>query len=77
MSTIYQVRELLTKTIADKEAYRDKLMAIEEPNLANSVMCEMLRLNILELKTILFDVDKACSEFNLMSWEINPERMGQ
>lgn len=77
MSTIYQIQTLLVKTIADKEAYRDKLMASEDLNVANSVMCEMLRININELKVILHDVNKACEEYSLLGWQVNPERMGQ
>ena len=73
---IYTVRDNLKNTIAGKEVYRERLLN-EEPSLANSVMCEMLRINIDELKVILFDVEKCSEEWNLMSWQVNPERMGQ
>lgn len=77
MSTIYTIRDNLKQTIAGKEAYREKLLNSDELSVPNSVMCEMLRINIDELKVILFDVEKACEEYSLQGWQINPERMGQ
>jgi hypothetical protein len=38
---------------------------------------EFLKININELKVILHDVEQCAEQFSLMSWEINPERMGQ
>ena len=83
MSTIYTLRDNLIKTIAGKEAY---LLAIQKERTmvrlrdgegtALKAVAQFLELNITELKVILNDVNTACSEFSLMGWEINPERMG-
>lgn len=82
MSTIYTIQKNLQTTIAGKEAYLQVLsekadVAVYPKNKAYEAMVEMLEVNINELKVILNDVNTACSEFSLMSWEINPERMGQ
>ena len=82
MSTIYTIRDNLTKTIAGKEAYLEEVrqarsLANREEDHALFATQEFLKININELKVILHDVNTACSEFNLMSWEVNPERMGQ
>lgn len=83
MSTIYKIAENLKNTIAGKEAYMAELQkkhikAFDSANAAAiSATIEFLKININELKVILFDVEKACEEHSLMSWEINPERMGQ
>ena len=84
MSTIYTIQKNLQNTIAGKEAY---LAGIEQElrfvglrdgeGMALRATAEFLKININELKVILNDVNTACSEFSLMSWEINPERMGQ
>ena len=74
--SIHTVVANLKNTIAGKEAYREKLLGAE-PSLPNSVMCEMLRINIDELKVILYDVEQCAEQMSLMSWQINPERMGQ
>ena len=80
---IYTVRDNLKKTIEGKEKYlaglnnqstRDmsdgSAMAIEATK-------SFLEININELKVMLHDVEQCCEQWNLMSWEINPERMGQ
>lgn len=83
MSTIYQVQKNLQTTIAGKEAYlahieKDLLTARDRSQIVVlDTMSKFLQININELKVILNDVNTACSEFSLMSWEINPERMGQ
>lgn len=83
MSTIYKIAENLKNTIAGKEAYMAELQkkhikAFESVDAAAiSATIEFLKININELKVILFDVEKACQEHSLMSWEVNPERMGQ
>ena len=84
MSTIYTIRDNLTKTIAGKEDYladiQQEMMYVglrDGETMALRATAEFLKININELKVILNDVNTACSEFNLMSWEINPERMGQ
>ena len=81
MSTIYTVRDNLKNTIAGKEAYLAKLGSTrdmpEGAAMAIEATRSFLAININELKVILHDVEKACEEHSLMSWEINPERMGQ
>lgn len=85
---IYTVRDNLKKTIAGKEKYLaecegkvgfqyhpQRLERGEE--MAVHATIEFLKININELKVILFDVEKCCEQHALMSWEINPERMGQ
>lgn len=81
---IYTVRDNLKKTIEGKEQY---LYAIQKErtfvglrdgeDIALKAVADFLTININELKVILFDVEKCCEQYNLMSWEINPERMGQ
>lgn len=82
MSTIYQVQKNLQTTIAGKEEYLESIrqartLATSAEDMALYATMEFLKININELKVILNDVNTACSEFSLMSWEINPERMGQ
>ena len=83
MSTIYTVRDNLKKTIAGKEAYLEQVQkkAIKAFDNTEISACfatiEFLKININELKVILFDVEKCCEEMSLANWEINPERMGQ
>lgn len=83
MSTIYKIAENLKNTIAGKEKY---LAEIENINamkitsgeaMALAATSKFLKININELKVILFDVEKACEEYSLQGWQINPERMGQ
>ena len=81
---IHTVAENLRKTIAGKEEY---LLGIQKErtfvglrdgeDLALSTTAKFLEININELKVILHDVEKCCEQYSLMSWEINPERMGQ
>ena len=82
MSTIYTIQKNLQNTIAGKEAYLASLknpddMFNMEARMVVIATREFLEININELKVILNDVNTACSEFSLMTWEINPERMGQ
>ena len=81
---IHTVAENLRKTIAGKEAYLASHTKYLESagtsgaeNMAIYATTEFLKININELKVILHDVEKCCEQWNLMSWEINPERMGQ
>jgi len=81
---IYQVRDNLKQTIAGKEAYlfdiqkeRTMVGLRDGEGMALSAVAQFLEININELKVILFDVEQCCEQYNLMSWEINPERMGQ
>ena len=80
---IYTIRDNLKNTIAGKEKYLASLSknSTRELNDGAAMAIEatksFLEININELKVILFDVEKCCEQWNLMSWEINPERMGQ
>lgn len=81
---IYTVRDNLKNTIAGKEKYLaeckdalDKGITSTGVHIAVDTTREFLEININELKVILFDVEKCCEQHALMSWEINPERMGQ
>jgi hypothetical protein len=80
---IYTVRDNLKNTIAGKEKYVTELRQGLKADLTDGAYmavqatATMLDININELKVILFDVEKCCEQWNLMSWEINPERMGQ
>ena len=79
---IYTVRDNLKKTIEGKEKYLaelDKVNAMTVPSgeaLALSATYKFLQININELKVILFDVEKCCEQYSLMSWEQNPDRSG-
>lgn len=84
MSTIYKIAENLQHTIDGKEQVLAVYLAQKEvgcssvaTEMAVTATIEFLKININELKVILFDVKKACEEHSLMSWEVNPERMGQ
>lgn len=84
MSMIYKIAENLQHTITGKEQMLVVYLAQKEVGglsagdmMAITATIEFLKININELKVILFDVKKACEEHSLMSWEINPERMGQ
>jgi hypothetical protein len=81
---IYTVRDNLKKTIAGKEAYLEAIQKErtfvglrDGEDIALKAVADFLAININELKVILFDVEQCCEQWNLMSWEINPERMGQ
>jgi hypothetical protein len=79
---IYTVRDNLKKTIEGKEAYlarvnEDRMSEDAHVRMMAYAILKMLEININELKVILFDVEKCCEQHALMSWEINPERMGQ
>ena len=75
---IHTVADNLRNTIAGKEKYLAELRkkGYDQTGVATTV-AEFLEININELKVILFDVEKCCEEWNLMSWQVNPERMGQ
>lgn len=81
MSTIYTIKKNLETTIAGKEAYAEEIrqarrLASSGEDMALYATLQFLEINIRELKVILNDVNTACSEFSLMGWQINPERMG-
>jgi hypothetical protein len=80
---IYTVRDNLKNTIAGKEQY---LLSIQKErtfvglrdgeDIALKTVADFLEININELKVILFDVEKCCEQYSLMSWEANPDRSG-
>ena len=76
---INTVAENLRTTIAGKEAYLAKLRedVVKYDQVVGYATAKFLEVNINELKVILHDVEQCAEQFNLMSWEINPERMGQ
>ena len=82
---IYTVRDNLKKTIEGKEKYLASLnpnnpyseeYLTEGEVMARRATIEFLKININELKVILFDVEKCCQQHSLMSWEQNPDRSG-
>ncbi len=79
---IHTVAENLRNTIAGKEKYLAEQQAnlqSDDPHVRMMAypVSKMLELNINELKVILFDVEKCAEQYSLMSWQLNPERMGQ
>jgi hypothetical protein len=79
MMNINTVADNLRTTIAGKEAYLAKLREdiVKYDQVVGYATAKFLEVNINELKVILHDVEQCAEQFNLMSWEINPERMGQ
>ena len=78
---IQTVAENLRKTIAGKEAYlaevrKAREMANREEDHALFATQEFLKININELKVILFDVEKCCEKATADSWALNPDRTG-
>lgn len=84
---IHQVVENLKNTIKGKEKYLAGLQeciqgleALDDQGdtwFRAKTVVEFLEININELKVILYDVEQCAEQMNLMSWQINPERMGQ
>jgi hypothetical protein len=79
---IYTVRDNLKNTIAGKEkmlasTIKDPSGMSEGAQMAVITTRQFLEVNIDELKRILQDVETCCIEHNEMSWQLNPERMGQ
>jgi hypothetical protein len=79
---IYTVRDNLKNTIAGKEkmlasTIKDPSGMSEGAQMAVIATRQFLEINIDELKRILQDVETCCIEHNEMSWQLNPERMGQ
>ena len=74
---IQTVAENLRNTIAGKEELLKRYQSLPQVNVEGLVICQMLTVNIDELKRILQDVE-VCSEQAIAdSWALNPERMGQ
>ena len=80
---ILTVAENLRKTIAGKEEYLANAIMIRneqdltiEQKVANQATIEFLKININELKVILFDVEKCCEKATADSWALNPDRSG-
>ena len=79
---IHTVAENLRNTIAGKEAYLASLkdpddMFNMEARMVVIATREFLTININELKVILHDVEVCAEQYSLLTWEVNPERMGQ
>ena len=77
--SIHQVVENLKNTIAGKEAYLEQMRKdiVQYNQVVNYTVAKFLEININELKVILHDVEQCAEQYSLMSWQINPERMGQ
>jgi hypothetical protein len=82
---IHTVASNLRNTIAGKEQLLEEykkasLIAVRNDTpdrVTIGAMAGFLSTNIDELKRILQDVETCCIEHNEMSWQLNPERMGQ
>lgn len=68
---IRTVAENLRRTISDKEAMLDELVASEKSGY--TIIKQWLEINIAELKKILADVEACAVE---QSWRDNPDRSG-
>jgi hypothetical protein len=85
---INTIRDNLKNTIKGKEAYleevrkaREQLASVEGAGAAGQDSAlfatqEFLKININELKVILFDVEKCCEKNACDSWRDNPDRSG-
>ena len=73
---IYTVRDNLRNTIAGKEQLLESYKSSPQPTLATSTLCQMLKVNIDELKRILQDVEQCAKQASDDSWITNPDRMG-
>ena len=80
MTTIYQVRDNLIKTIEGKQAYLEevrqaRLRGTEREDIALFATQEFLKENIRELTLILKDVTECCVRATEQSW-IGVDRQG-
>ena len=80
MTTIYQVRDNLIKTIEGKQAYLEevrqaRLRGTEREDIALFATQEFLKENIRELSVILKDVTECCVRATEASW-IGVDRQG-
>lgn len=80
---IQTVADNLRNTIAGKEQLLESYKSSPQPTLATSTLCQMLKVNIDELKRILQDVEQCVDQFEKlkkensdMGWELNPDRSG-
>jgi hypothetical protein len=82
---IHTVAENIRRTIKNKEAYLaecNKALNVrvdpldEGERMAITATVEFLKININELKVILFDIEKCCEKATLDSWRENPDRSG-
>ncbi len=80
---IQTVAENLRNTIAGKEKYLAEItvkLAGEDTDGVDRIVIrttiEFLKININELKVILFDVEKCCEKATADSWALNPDRSG-
>ena len=74
---IQTVAANLRNTISGKEELLNRYQSLPQVNVEGLVICQMLTVNIDELKRILQDVEVCCEQHTEMGWQINPERMGQ
>jgi len=71
---IYTVRDNLRNTIAGKEFLLAEYSERKTPE--HYAMCDMLEININELKRILQDVEQCAKKASNDSWMINADRSG-
>lgn len=64
----------LERTIKQKQEFLNEWSA--NPSEISEVMCDLLVININELKRILADLEKVAKKSADKSWETNPDRMG-
>lgn len=80
MTTIYQIRDNLIRTIEGKQAYLEevrqaRLRGTEREDIALFATQEFLKENIRELSVILKDVTECCVKATEASW-IGVDRQG-
>ena len=83
---IYTVRDILKNKIAEKERTLEGMVPdnpfseefLDEGEVAaRRTKIEFLRTDIKDLKEYLAYVEVCCEQHSQMSWQLNPERMGQ
>ncbi len=78
---IYTIRDYLKRTIEGKQDYLEEIckargLARGEEDHALYTAQEFLKINILELKKILADIEVCCEKATHDSWKENPDRSG-
>lgn len=77
---ILTVRDNLKRTIEGKEYMLQELQGMKfneiGKNIANDATIEFLKINLVELKRILYDIEDCCKKDVHDSWKENPDRMG-
>jgi dynactin complex subunit len=72
---IHELRENLENTIRGKEVLLASLK--DNGKEGYHILQHMLSMNIEELEKILADAKVAETQYDELSWTVNPERMGQ